>query len=77
MHACMYVCIHIDQAIQRNEMNPYSPEHVRKFTAHLGPCLEKVDYLCMQIVPAPCAPLNISTGGKAHGLPTAREHKTD
>ena len=47
-----YICI--DQAIQRTEMNPYSPKHVRKFTADLGPCLEKVDYLCMgRIVPAP------------------------
>ena len=42
MCVCMYVYIYIyiDQALQRTEMNP------RKFTADLGPCLEKVGYLC-------------------------------
>ena len=34
------IFIYIDQALQRTEMNP------RKFTADLGPCLEKVGYLC-------------------------------
>ena len=51
-----YPYVYIDQAIQRSEMNPYSPKHVRKFTAHLGPCLEKVAYLCARVTPATMTP---------------------
>ena len=49
----IYIHTHIDQALQRTEVNPKS------ITADLGPCLEKVGYLRMgRKRPAPCAPLN-------------------
>ena len=57
---CIYIYrereIYIDQAIQTDEMNPYSPKHVSKFTAYLGPCLEEVGYLCMRVMPATMTP---------------------
>ena len=57
IYVYMYICIY-RSSLSKNWDEPELARSVRKFTTDLGPCLEKVDYLCTRMEPAPCAPLN-------------------